>query len=1141
MGLTEIIISLVDEASSGFSDIANNAETAFTNVEESADTASNTLDGLNQNTLDYVNTLDGAFSSIDTSGIDNLASAADNAGISIDSIQEAAAAAGAGISGIDPSQLEQVASDANDAADGLNNAADSSDSMSQAAQGVAAAGLGAALVSATNSAGDYDDSMKRIGVTQNGLSESVASVGAKWDSTITDMTNATGRGAGGIRTFIGDMGNVGVHSVGSIKEAFNEMSGAAVASGNPIEQVESMFERVVSTGTLGTKQLTAMGLTTADLGMTTAQATTKMKGMTDEQRAAFMENILNTAKVRAGTEDYKTSWQHVTDTLSNSLSYAERIGGALLLPLVTPAVNDISKALNDVAGYIDQLHGPTGNLIKDFLTAGAVLMGLIAIIVAAGAAYSLLNIGAGLSAAKTILLTGYTYAQIAASTIYNGILTVYNTLLDANLGSMVANTASRVVNVASTVAGTVATTAATVATGAMTAAQWLLNVALDANPIGLIIIVIVALVAILYELYTHSTIVRNAFNVLWTDLKAVGAWIAGAFMNTWKALVTFFSTMPQKVLVFLLTLLVNIHNWEMNMIHYAESAGSGFLNGVVSFITSLPSRVWSLLLQVVSRVISFASSAGSAARNAGSRIISGIQSTISALPGEMASWGEQAITSFVNSIVDAIPGLKQALGAISNLFPHSPPKEGPLATITEDNLYNWGQILGTKLSDGVNDGSANIFSNITMPSSTSMGTPATATATVPNSGINIDVPGLQTQTTAAQAVVASNVSTVTGQYNQLKINTGNSWTAMVAQQKSSFTTIKTSMADTLNSIVSNNETSYANMNNTTTSVLSNLQNQTSNSMGNVKSSWNSMQNSLVGAANSIKNTVGGDISNLSSNIGTFYNKVRNPGQFLAGHPTTSFNRQQLNLFDNASRSLLNPNGYYAGWDNSTSTSNAVMSDVDSYTPNFGSLGSLGMNVGTFKGTSNPPIGMNAFEQIAGSAIGKTAYQFYYNSKGGDPKSIFDSGSFNCYDGALIMLAMASEFGLNGHMQTGLWDNIPHAWAVINGTPMDTTAYQDGYGWTSPKVNYSGGSVSVNTIPPNNDEPIQIDGSIEHNLNINLEGVPDGIDQKALENILKGMIKDPEILKAIIQDNNFMNTLKTEIARKVAATKRAYGA
>ena len=201
-----------------------------------------------------------------------------------------------------------------------------------------------------------------------------------------------------------------------------------------------------------------------------------------------------------------------------------------------------------------------------------------------------------------------------------------------------------------------------------------------------------------------------------------------------------------------------------------------------------------------------------------------------------------------------------------------------------------------------------------------------------------------------------------------------------------------------------------------------------------------------------------------------------------------------------------------------------------------------MNVGTFTNTSSPPIGMNAFEQIAGNAIGKTAYQFYYNSKGGDPKSIFDSGSFNCYDGAMIMIAMAQEFGLNGHMQTGMWDNIPHAWAVINGTPMDTTAYQDGYGWTSPKVNYSGGSVSINT--PNmgsDDTPLTVNGTLTHEHNINLTGIPDGVDPKMLQEIFEDMTKDPQFVKGFVSQNAFMDYISIELARRKAKINRSYGA
>lgn len=94
----------------------------------------------------------------------------------------------------------------------------------------------------------------------------------------------------------------------------------------------------------------------------------------------------------------------------------------------------------------------------------------------------------------------------------------------------------------------VATKAWMVATQAAEAAQWLLNVAMDANPIGLIILAIVALVAGIWLLWTHSKGFRDFFIGLWNDiwgfLKDVGAWFAGPFahffIDTWNAIWGFF-------------------------------------------------------------------------------------------------------------------------------------------------------------------------------------------------------------------------------------------------------------------------------------------------------------------------------------------------------------------------------------------------------------------------------------------------------------------------------------------------------------------------------------------------------------------------------------------------------------------------
>jgi len=86
--------------------------------------------------------------------------------------------------------------------------------------------------------------------------------------------------------------------------------------------------------------------------------------------------------------------------------------------------------------------------------------------------------------------------------------------------------------------------ASTVATNVATAAQWLFNVAMDANPIGLVIIAVVALVAAFVYLWTHSAAFRNFWIGLWNDiwipLKQIGAWFAGPFarffVDTWHVI-----------------------------------------------------------------------------------------------------------------------------------------------------------------------------------------------------------------------------------------------------------------------------------------------------------------------------------------------------------------------------------------------------------------------------------------------------------------------------------------------------------------------------------------------------------------------------------------------------------------------------
>ena len=74
------------------------------------------------------------------------------------------------------------------------------------------------------------------------------------------------------------------------------------------------------------------------------------------------------------------------------------------------------------------------------------------------------------------------------------------------------------------------------ATLAWTAAQWLLNVALTANPIGLVIVALAALAAGIYLAWTRSAAFRDVLIGLWGIVKSVAASIAGAFVTAIAAI-----------------------------------------------------------------------------------------------------------------------------------------------------------------------------------------------------------------------------------------------------------------------------------------------------------------------------------------------------------------------------------------------------------------------------------------------------------------------------------------------------------------------------------------------------------------------------------------------------------------------------
>lgn len=117
-------------------------------------------------------------------------------------------------------------------------------------------------------------------------------------------------------------------------------------------------------------------------------------------------------------------------------------------------------------------------------------------------------------------------AQLEKSgTIITGVTGALDLMILANTAMQ----ASWVRSTASMVGAKVAMVATTAATGIATAAQWLWNAALSANPIGLIILAIAALVAGIVWVATQTTWFQTIWQAVWGAVVGYFNWVVGNY------------------------------------------------------------------------------------------------------------------------------------------------------------------------------------------------------------------------------------------------------------------------------------------------------------------------------------------------------------------------------------------------------------------------------------------------------------------------------------------------------------------------------------------------------------------------------------------------------------------------------------
>lgn len=253
-------------------------------------------------------------------------------------------------------------------------------------------------------------------------------------------------------------------------------------------------------------------------------------------------------------------------------------------------------------------------------------------------------------------------------------------------------------NVVATEAQTVATEGQSLASKAAAAAQWLLNLALDANPIVLIIGGLVALGAAMYIAYQKSATFRDIIDEigrflskLWDDyLKPIGKFLIDDF----KAQV--------QVAIDIVKAMITAVKGIITAVGAVKDFVSGAITAIVGFFTSMGSRVKSAVVGVFDSVVTAA------------RLVKDwVKARIDDIVGFFAGLGGR--------IAKGVSGAFDAVGAAFQwLYDHT---IGPIidAINTVDNFLGGGKAAGTYKIPG---GAA--YSQPGMTPHRAMGGPVTA-------------------------------------------------------------------------------------------------------------------------------------------------------------------------------------------------------------------------------------------------------------------------------------------------------------------------------------------------------------------------------------------------------------------------------
>lgn len=226
---------------------------------------------------------------------------------------------------------------------------------------------------------------------------------------------------------------------------------------------------------------------------------------------------------------------------------------------------------------------------------------------------------------------------------------------------------------------------------AMTVGQWLLNAAMDANPVMLIVIAIAALIAILVVAYLKVGWFRNAVQVAFAAVVAAAKWV-------WNIIVVAFHAV------------VNAISWAINWVRHNWPLIVAVLMGPIGIVTLLIVKnwqaIWNFTKAAWNGLLAVVRAVAGAIVGFVSGLVGRVVGFFAGLPGRLIGYGSSMMHGFLDGIA---AGWNAVAGFLSGIGTRALRAVGDLARA----LYNVGRDLINGFIQGIKDAWSSVTSTLT--------------------------------------------------------------------------------------------------------------------------------------------------------------------------------------------------------------------------------------------------------------------------------------------------------------------------------------------------------------------------------------------------------------------------------------------